>query len=134
MKKRILVVDDEWSIRELLKFRLSQRGFEVSTAKDEAEFMQQVTNQPPHLILLDIWLGGKIGTDIYSHLLQKGLASNLPVIFITALVENPPPKRATSGGRYSLFAKPFDFEELMEEIHRLLASADVQESKDSVSK
>lgn len=123
MKKRVLVVDDERPILELLKFKLSRHGFEAVTAKDGDEFEALARSQKPNLIILDIWLKGKMGTDVYRHLLEEGFDRNVPVIFITALLEAQPPKLASPNGKYSLFSKPFDLEELMKEVDRLLADA-----------
>lgn len=121
MKKRILVVDDDWAILELLKFRLSHRGFEVVTAENEQEFWDQALGKKPHLIILDIWLQDKIGTQVYQRLLEAGLDQEIPVIFITALIEEQQQTRASHGGRYALYSKPFDFEALMKEIQGLLS-------------
>ena len=120
MQKRILVVDDEMPIREFLKFKLSKRGFEVITAKNEKEFWDNAINQTPDLIILDIWLKNKVGTDVYNDLLDFGFSPEIPVIFITALVEDQFPKKSTPAGKYALYSKPFDFEKLMTGIHNLL--------------
>ena len=122
MKKRILVVDDEWSILELLKFKLSNHGYEVVTAQNEKEFWERAFEVPrPDLIVLDIWLKNKAGTDIYDNLLHFGLDATIPVIFITALIENRAPKHAPAGGKYALYAKPFDFDQLIREIERFVS-------------
>lgn len=121
MKKRILVVDDEWAILELLKFKLLKRGYHVVTAKDENEFCEQAMAQRFDLIILDIWLRDKIGTDVYHHLLGAGLDPEIPVIFITALMEEGhTPARAGEGRKFALYGKPFNFEEFMEEVKRLV--------------
>lgn len=124
VKKRILVVDDDWGIREFLKYRLSQRGYEVATAGNEKEFEDGIVNQKPDLILLDIWLGKRTGPDIYRRILAEGFDSTVPVIFISALVEDQFPKKAGNGNKYALYGKPFDFEELIKEMGRLLSLAD----------
>ena len=119
--KKILVVDDEKPIRELLRHKLSIRGFEVETAKNGKEFSENALAHKPDLIILDIWLRNKMGTDIYYHLLQEGFDPAIPVIFITALVEGYPKEAPrVSGRKCALYSKPFDFEKLVEEIHCLL--------------
>lgn len=124
MGKKILVVDDEKPIRELLRHKLSVQGFEVLTAKNEKEFRDHAFEQKPDLIILDIWLKDRIGTEIYNDLLNLGLDAAVPVIFITALVEDYPKGRSNSmdEGRkkYVLYSKPFDFEKLVKEIDCLL--------------
>lgn len=123
MKKKILVVDDEFTIRELLKFKLSLQGFEVVTAKNGEEFEKSALTQKPDLIILDIWLKNKIGTDVYHHLLDTGFDPEVPVVFITALIENQPAHPYTSGGKkYALYGKPFNFDELLKDINRLVCA------------
>ena len=59
MKPKILVVDDEWSMRELLRNTLSLSGFDVLMAENETEFRDQVMTEKPQVIILDILLGDK---------------------------------------------------------------------------
>ncbi len=119
--KKILVVDDERLIREELRYRLSRRGFEVATAKNEKEFSERAFLRKPDLIILDIWLENGIGTETYRELLQNGFDPEVPVIYMTALVEGYPKENPAGQGRKCvLYSKPFDFEKLVEEIHSLL--------------
>lgn len=124
MKKKILVVDDQLAMRELLKFRLIKRGFDVVTAKDEREFWNSALDDKPDLIILDVLLDNKLGTEIYESLLNFGLDPNIPVIFITALVEKQSPKRVKSGAKYALFSKPFDFDKLMRTVTKFLSHSE----------
>ena len=124
MKKRILVVDDEKPILELLRAKLTKQGFDVITASNEKEFFEHVFKDQPHLIILDIWLGNEGGgTRLYDDALDGGFNPAIPVIFISALVDaGVPPKRASVGGRYALYGKPCDFDVLLEDIFLLTAS------------
>jgi two-component system phosphate regulon response regulator PhoB len=121
MKKTILVVEDEWPMLELLKFKISGSGYEVKTATNGSEFFKQAVNEKPDLMILDLWLPDGIGTNFYENLLRSGFDANIPVIFISALAADQSPKKAVSGGRYALFGKPFDCDELLNEIRTLLA-------------
>ncbi|HTL46571.1 MAG TPA: response regulator [Verrucomicrobiae bacterium] len=118
--KKILVVDDEWSVLELLRIKLSKRGFQVDTARNEKEFRDHAFRGKPDLLILDIWLGNDGGgTEAYDRAVRDGFDATVPVIFISALVdEGSSPKRA-AGGRFALYGKPFDFDLLLEDIHHL---------------
>ena len=120
MKRRILVVDDEHSILELLRYKLSNQGFEVVTAANAWEFWCEALTIKPDLIILDIWLKGRLGTEVYNELLLNGLDSNIPIIFITALLEDCSPSHARPGVKYALYGKPFDFDELTKGVNCLL--------------
>ena len=121
MGQRILVVDDEKPIRELLRHKLSVLGFEVVTAKNAEEFSRCAFEQKPDLIILDIWLRNRMGPDVYHELLNIGFSDEVPVIFITALIEGEPKNtQMLPGKKYALYSKPFDFEKLASEIYHLL--------------
>lgn len=124
MGQRILVVDDEQLIRELLRRKLSALGFEVVTARDATEFRSRALAQKPDLIILDIWLKNQIGPNVHGELLSEGFDSEVPVIFITALTEaEPKNSRMLPGKKCALYSKPFDFERLVPEIRYLLGQA-----------
>lgn len=134
MSHKILVVDDDKPIRELLFHKLSMRGFDVATAKDEKEFWATAFEQKPDLIILDIWLKNRAGTDVYNNLLSFGFDAEVPVIFITALVEGEPVSGreihpALPAKKFALYSKPFNFEKLVNEIESLLSRPKVQTEK-----
>ncbi len=122
MGQKILVVDDDPPILELLKFDLMSEGFNVVTAKNEMEFRNAVDNERPALIILDIMLGDKNGALIYNELLGKGLQRSTPVIFLSALASDQTPAPAAPGRSYALLGKPYDSEELIKEIRTMLAA------------
>lgn len=122
MEHKILIVDDDAPILELLKFDLLSEGFEVITAKNEAEFRAAVENHHFSLIILDIMLGDKNGPLIYNELLGKGLKRSTPIIFLSALASDQTPVPAGHGRSYALHGKPFDSEELITEIRQMIAA------------
>lgn len=122
MEKHVLVVDDELAVRELLKFKLVNRGYHVTTAKSADEFLAIAAGSKFDLFILDIWLDRKLGTDLYSRLLELGLDKDMPVIFITALVEDSPSSHVKAGCQYAMYGKPLDMNQLMDDIHLLFES------------
>ncbi len=125
MRKKILIVDDEWSILELLRIKLVKQGFSVVTAQNEKEFWTLAFKEKPDLVILDIWLGNAGGgTGVYDEVLSAGFDPSVPVIFITALLEEgSPPKRVGNGERFALYGKPFNFNLLLEDIRKLTADS-----------
>ena len=121
MKPRILVVDDEIEICEILREVLNAEGFEVLIAHNAAEFCLQALVKSPNLIILDINLGNSSGPEIYNDLLAKGLNSTIPVIFLSALIpeELSSPGRAIPGRKYIMHAKPFYCDRLIQDIKNL---------------
>jgi DNA-binding response OmpR family regulator len=122
MKARILIVDDHPPTREVLGQMLAHKGFEVSLAAGTEEFRAQAFAQPPDLVILDIMLGDHNGALFYETLLAEGLERRIPVIFISGLLQDRPPAPGLPGRRYALRAKPFRFEDLMNDISTLLVA------------
>lgn len=118
----ILVTDDDFHLRELLRVKLVKEGFQVMTAADRNTCRELVVSHRPDLLILDICLGDPVaGTDVYDELVKSGICDAMPVIFISALEEEGvPPRRSPEGGRIALFGKPFCFETMLEEIRKLL--------------
>jgi DNA-binding response OmpR family regulator len=116
MKKKILIVDDDWTILELLKLTFSSAGYKVCVAQNDLQFRQVAFSEPPDVIILDIMLGEKNGVHVYDELIREGLDSHIPVVFLSILANDRqqiPPQR---GRMYALVPKPFDPEKLVEEI------------------
>ena len=122
MKPRILVVDDDREIFEILVYALETEGFELVWAKDGEEFHQKAVVCQPHLILLDIMLGAENGPEIYKRLLAQGLNREIPVIFISSLIQSPSPLPIQPGRLCTMHAKPFKFDRLLGDI-RTMTSA-----------
>lgn len=122
MDAKILVVDDDWAILELLRIQFSKKGYGVVTARNTKEFWKRAFEEKPDLIVLDIWLGEEGGgTNVYEEIITQGFDPEIPVIFISALVEEgTPAKHAPEGGRFALYGKPFDFNQMLEEVQNLL--------------
>lgn len=124
MKHKILVVDDEWSMRELLQHLLSLAGFEVILACDEEEFRKEIAIHKPDAIILDIMLGDQDGTELYRRLLKEEmLDQTIPVVFLSALATGRPPSMPRPNRQYALIGKPFDPDVLVRELHHSLSSS-----------
>ncbi|MBI4372275.1 MAG: response regulator [Candidatus Omnitrophica bacterium] len=120
MKKRILAVDDDRMFLALLKFKLGRCGFEVATAKNEKEFWDEAFAFEPDLVIVDLLLKNKMGTDTYQSLVDFGFDPNVPVIFVSGFLGDRPGGLSDPAGKPWFFSKPVDFEELVQAInHRL---------------
>lgn len=81
MKQRILVVDDEINIQELIRVNLEQAGFEVEIADNGIAALGKFEANKPDLIILDLMLPGKDGYDVCKAIRKT---SNVPIIMLTA--------------------------------------------------
>ena len=82
--KKILVVDDEPSIRRLLKVALTNRGFEVVEAEDGLQAIGMIAAEQPDLVVLDVMMPGLTGHQVHDRLRQKPETKNLPILFLSA--------------------------------------------------
>ena len=111
MATKILVVDDEPDLREILQINLVNAGYEVDTAESAEEALQLLS--PQHrLILLDVMLGGMSGFQLAEHL-RKVLRNPIPIIFLTAKDTERDMLTGFSAGGDDYMAKPFSLHELL---------------------
>lgn len=113
MDKRILVVEDEKPIRDIIKFNLKKEGFEVFEASDGEEGYEKALKLNPDLILLDIMLPKKDGFTVCRELRQK---ISTPIIMLTAREEEVDKVLGLELGADDYITKPFSTRELIARI------------------
>jgi CheY-like chemotaxis protein len=107
---RILVVDDEAAIVEVLAEYLGSRGYAVRSTADGREALAAVARERPDLVLLDLRMPGMSGLEVLARL--REVAPGVPVIMLTATVDVAPAKEALRLGAFGYVTKPFDFQQL----------------------
>ncbi len=110
---KILLVDDDPNIRELLNLYLKKEGFEVAMASRGDEALQLFKTSPPNLMLLDIMLPGMDGWQVCREVRK---ISNIPIIMLTAKDETFDKVLGLELGADDYVAKPFDMKELVARI------------------
>ena len=88
-KKRILIIEDEKALQEVLRDRLIEEGFEVMEALDGDEGIRKMQEFTPDLLLLDIILPRKDGFFVLNALRKKDIKKHIPIIVITNLADEP---------------------------------------------
>jgi PAS domain S-box-containing protein len=117
---RILVVDDEPSVSQLLKEVLTDEGYEVETVDNGEAALQLIERERYDLILLDIKLPGMSGFDLYHQLERVNNSLRQRIAFITGDVMRTDTRDFLSATKAPYFTKPFDFGHVKAEIRRLL--------------
>ncbi len=115
---KILVVDDEPTIRELLSASLRFAGFDVATAHDGAEAIRVERDFQADLVVLDIMLPDMDGFEVLAELRER--EPNLPVLFLTAKDDVQDRVRGLEVGADDYVTKPFSLEEVVARIHAIL--------------
>jgi len=106
-KEKILVVDDEEDIIELLRFNLSREGYEVSSATSGEEALTLVRSEMPNLLLLDLMLPGMDGLDVTRRLKNNPNTMKIPIVMLTAKGEEPDIVAGLELGADDYVTKPF---------------------------
>jgi two-component system OmpR family response regulator len=115
---RVLVVDDEPNLAEVVTMALRFQGFTVETAGNGTEALVAVTKFKPHLIVLDVMLPDMEGFEIARRLGAQ--RAGVPIIFLTARDATEDKVRGLSGGGDDYMTKPFSLEELVARIRTIL--------------
>ena len=119
MQKRILIVEDEISIVELLTMVLMREGYEVASCQTGRDAIYMMKEFHPHLVLLDVMLPGLDGAGIVKIMSQDEMLMNIPVIVTSALVESAPifqPYPQVKG----FCSKPFVLTDLVEKVKKAI--------------
>lgn len=117
MDRKILVVDDEEDIREILQFNLENAGFTVDSAASAEEALK-ILSPDYGLVLLDVMMGGMSGYKMAEHLRAEN--NNVPIIFLTALNAQDDLLTGFSSGADDYITKPFSIQEVIARVRAVL--------------
>ena len=125
MKTKIMVVDDDPNIRELVRLYLEKEGFEVTCAERGDEAVKMFRATPPNLMLLDVMLPGMDGWQVCREVRK---ISNIPIIMLTAKDETFDKVLGLELGADDYIVKPFDMKELVARIKAVIRRFQVAEA------
>lgn len=133
-KKKILVVEDDRSLSDVLSYNLRQAGYEVLVAYDGQDGLSQAQRKSPDLLVLDIMLPVLDGYEVCRRLRSSQAAQNMPILMLTAKSEESDEMVGFTLGADDYVTKPFSIKVLLERVKALLRRRSVDsESKDVVS-
>ena len=118
--KRILIVEDEQPIREMVMFALANAGYDVREAADARQAQVRIAEHLPDLMLLDWMLPGISGIDYARRLKKEDLTRDLPIIMLTARAEEEDTVQGLESGADDYMTKPFSPRELVARIRAVL--------------
>jgi len=120
MEKLIYVVEDDESIRELVKMALTSFSYEVVAFDNAEDCVETITNKTPDLILFDVMLPGMSGVDATKSLRQSPKTANIPIILLTAKVTEVDKVVGLDSGADDYITKPFGVMELGARVRSVL--------------
>ena len=131
MAKKILVVDDEKPIADIIKFNLTKEGFEVETAYDGEEAVEKVESYNPDLLILDLMLPKKDGLEVAREVRKT---HDLPIIMVTAKDTEIDKVLGLEMGADDYVTKPFSNRELVARVKANLRRREITENTTDKSK
>jgi len=117
MRKRILMLDDNQDILDVVKEALSYERFEVTIASETENIMENISNYKPDLLMLDYKMAGLRGDDICRQVKAHPTLNNIPVIICSAYLNKDD---ILTCGCDAIITKPFGLDELIETVNGLL--------------
>jgi DNA-binding response OmpR family regulator len=133
-KAKIVVIEDEPDILEIIVYNLSKEGFEVSSALDGEEGLQLVKKEVPDLVLLDLMLPGLDGIEVCRKLKADSITHSVSIIMLTAKGEESDIVLGLGMGADDYVTKPFSPRELMARIKSVLRRGTLKDDSAQVSR
>ncbi|ABI61813.1 phosphate regulon transcriptional regulator PhoB [Granulibacter bethesdensis] len=123
IRPTVLIVEDEAALATMLRYNLEKQGFRVEEASDGQEALHRLSEVQPDLVLLDWMLPGLSGIEVCRQIRRKPGTRDLPIIMVTARVEDQDAVRALNTGADDYITKPFNMQALQARIRALLRRA-----------
>ena len=123
-KLKVLVVEDEPLISEMIAKSLKLEGYQVDSAKTGEEGLQKVKEVSPDLVLLDVLLPKIDGWEVLTRMRDDSRTKSIPIIMLTALSDEKSKVQGLRGGADDYVTKPFSSLELMARVEAVLKRAD----------
>ena len=124
MDRKILIVDDEADIRDILQFNLENHGFNIETAASAEEALEILSDRHK-LILLDVMMGGMSGFQMAENLRNSG--NEVPIIFLTAKDRQDDLLTGFASGADDYISKPFSIQEVVARVNAVLKRSEARE-------
>ena len=116
----ILVIDDDFANRKVLEMVLKRSGYRPMLAGDGEEGLLRAREARPDLILLDLFMPGEDGFEVLTRFKEDVLLCDVPVVIFTVLVREESEQKALELGATAYVTKPFDVDEVITCISRIL--------------
>ena len=119
MEKKILIVDDEKAIVDILNYNLSNEGYKTVEAYDGEQAIEMAEKEKPDLILLDVMLPKKDGFSVCKEIRQK---NNIPIIMVTARSQLEDKAIGEETGVNEYITKPFELDAIVKKVEEYLGT------------
>ena len=122
--RRILIVDDELDLREMLRLMLKTEGFETEMAEDGTDFLSKIDRFQPDLVTLDVMMPGLTTEEILEKLKKKNSNPKIILITVVRYSEEEQEKMLEKDNIVSYIKKPFDLDNLLNTLSKWITTED----------
>ena len=119
---KIVVVDDDPRLRQILQLFLSVQGYDVTIAEDGLDGWEKVTTVVPDAAILDVMMPGIDGFELCTRLRANPATANIPIVIYTALSDEDDIERGRTAGADHMLTKPFNLEQFAALLKELVAT------------
>ena len=124
MIQKVLVIDDDMVSQNMQRTTLVQAGYSVITASNGQEGIQKAAEEMPDLIILDILMPGMDGMEVASFLKTNLKTEKIPIIFLSSLITERGKKNKSKNDTTTYLSKPYNRDELLNEVKKYLLEKD----------
>jgi DNA-binding response OmpR family regulator len=121
-RPRVLIAEDDDSLRRLLELRLDADGFEPLTACDGVQALALMREWIPDIVVCDVMMPHLSGISVVREMREREITSSVPIVLLTARCFDEDIQEVMNLGGVTYMAKPFDFRRLKEKLHSLLVA------------
>jgi DNA-binding response OmpR family regulator len=133
VRKKVLIVEDDPDLVELLSFNLRAAGFAVGTAADGLDAIKKARSLIPDLILLDLMLPELDGFGVCEILRRDPATAGIPIIMVTAMSSQFARLAGMEAGANDFITKPFSPKQLISRVHEILGRPEFQSASAAIS-
>lgn len=133
MQRKILLVEDEQPIREMLRYALERENFQVEEAESASQARELLARRRPDLLLVDWMMPGENGIEFIRRLRKDEIVADIPIIMLTARVEEMDKVKGLDNGADDYLTKPVAIKELIARINSLLRRTSKTDDNDKLS-
>ncbi|MCB9731496.1 MAG: response regulator transcription factor [Deltaproteobacteria bacterium] len=130
MPSRIVYADDDLELAGLVADALTEEGYEVIVANDGEEGLETVLVEQPDMVILDVMMPGLTGWEVAKYLRSKTMFDGTPILMLTGIGERMNAMTAPLYGADAFMDKPFEIDDLLATVAKLLAARPPREESD----
>lgn len=120
---KVMVVDDEPDLREMINLMMQKEGFETEMAENGSDFLEKIEEFQPDLVTLDVMMPGLTTKEILEKLKEKNCKTKIILLTVVRFSEGEKKKLFEMGNVVEYITKPFEFDDLMDVVKKWIVTA-----------